>query len=85
MKTPPPKDLSAYLKCFVYDLYVLAAAVESMTEARDNDQAEVSKTAALIKLRTVYDFLHRPTACDTIKRSMFAGCNPAMPPARSQN
>lgn len=55
MKRSSHKELADYLKCVIYDLYVLATAVETIAEAKSHELAEVGKTAALVKLRTVYD------------------------------
>lgn len=74
------KDRSQYLKCVLYECNVLAHAVRKLRQSKDAD-SEVAKTAGVLKLRTVYDFMHRPQACDTIKRNMFNVYDPAIPPA----
>jgi hypothetical protein len=55
MPNPSHDDLAQYLRCVVYDLHVLALATEAMIKEKDPGQSEVNKTAALIKLRAVYD------------------------------
>lgn len=84
MNTPPPTpvELSQYLKCLVQDLYLLANATEGMAEAKSEEQADVNKAMALVKLRTVYDFFHRPGATDSIKVALFDGYSPVKPKSR---
>ena len=71
MSSPTHDELAQYLRCLIYEMHILALATERMVKEPDKVSAEVYKTAALIKLRTIYDFFHRPTASDTIKISMF--------------
>jgi len=84
MTTPSHDELAGYLRCLIYDLNVLATSVEKMMEESDDRIVEACKTAALVKLRTVYDFFHRPRACDSIKLRIFQVYNPTLPPHRSQ-
>lgn len=74
-----------YLKCVLYECRVLARSVLELQKVQDDSLAEVSKTAGVLKLRAVYDFLHRPAASDTIKRSMFDVYNPQVPPRMSKH
>jgi len=85
MTTPSHDELAGYLRCLIYDLNVLATSTEKMMAESDDRIVEAYKTAALIKLRTVYDFFHRPTASDSIKLQMFQVYNPTVPPPQSQN
>ena len=78
------KDRAKYLKCVLYECNVLARAVLELRNTKDDGIAEVLKTAGVLKLRTLYDFMHRPQACDTIKRSMFNVYNPQTPPSMSK-
>ena len=84
MATPSHSDLAGYLRCLIYDLNVLAASTEAMIKEADDRLVEVYKTAALVKLRTVYDFFHRPAASDSIKSALFHVYAPTVPPARTQ-
>jgi hypothetical protein len=74
------QDRAKYLKCVLYERSVLACAIRDLRSAENDEDAEVAKTAGALKLRTLYDFMHRPQACDTIKRSMFNVYNPVAPP-----
>lgn len=79
MADPSHDDLAGYLRCVIYDLYVLALATEAMVEESDQGPSEVNKTAALVKLRAVYDFFHRPSVKDSIKVAMFDRYSPKKP------
>lgn len=72
-------DRAKYLKCVLYECDVLARCVYELRQTDDAAMTEVLKTAGVLKLRTVYDFLHRSAACDTIKRSMFDVYSPTVP------
>ena len=73
------ENLGECLRCVIYDMCVLAQTTETLVTSDDQALQEVAKTAALIKLRTVYDFFHRPDATDTIKVSLFADFSPSLP------
>ena len=73
------KDRAAYLRCLIYDLYVLATAVREVETTTDYALNEIYKAAALLKLRAVHDFFFRLNASDSIKLSMFKCYNPTTP------
>ena len=75
----PHADLAKYLQCVVYDLNILANATELMLASDTDAICEVAKSCAMIKLRTIYDFFHRPDASDTLKRAWFDTYNPTLP------
>lgn len=77
---PSHEELAGFLRCLVYDMNVLASSTEAMLNEGDDRIAETHKTAALVKLRSVYDFFHRPTASDSIKLSHFQCYSPIVPP-----
>lgn len=79
MAVPSHDELAGYLRCIIYDLFVLAVATEKMVAESDHGLSEVCKTAALVKLRAVYDFFHRPSALDSIKLAMFDCYSPEKP------
>lgn len=56
-----------------------------MMAESDERLVQAHMTAALVKLRTVYDFFHRPTASDSIKLHVFQVYNPTVPPHQAQN
>ncbi len=72
-------DRAGYLRCLIYDLYVLASAVSEMKETDNYALTEVYKTAAQLKLRAVHDFFFRPKAQDSIKLNMFDCYGPMKP------
>lgn len=74
-------DRAKYLKCVLYECDVLARCAYELRRTDDPGMAEVLKTAGALKLRSVYDFLHRPSASDTIKRRMFDVYSPTVPAA----
>lgn len=69
------------LKCVIYECAVLARSILGLRQTADGSLAEVYKTAGVLKLRSLYDFLHRPTASDTIKWSLFDVYAPTIPAA----
>lgn len=73
-------DRAKYLRCVIYECSVLACAIRDLRGATNDEDSDVAKTAGALKLRTLYDFFHRPQACDTIKRIMFNVYNPIVPP-----
>jgi hypothetical protein len=85
MRTPSHDELAGCLRCLIYDLNVLATSTERMMTESDDRLVEAHKTSALVKLRTVFDFFHRPAASDSIKLQMFQVYNPNVPPPHSQN
>lgn len=58
---PTHKELSQYLRCVLYECCVLTQAVQELQKA-DSATEEIAKTAGVLKLRTLYDFMHRPQA-----------------------
>ena len=78
------RQRALYLKCVLYECSVLARSVLQLQTTEDNRLAEVFKTSGVLKLRTLYDFLHRPNASDSIKRSMFNVYNPTVPAQMNQ-
>ena len=85
MTTPSHGQLAEYLRCLIYDLNVLATSTEKMITEADDRIVEAYKTAALVKLRTVYDFFHRPKASDSIKLQFFQAYAPTVSAQRTQN
>ncbi len=85
MTTPTHDECAGYLRCLIYDLNVLATATHGMMTEPDEPLVEAYKTAALVKLRTVYDFFHRPAASDSIKLRMFDAYSPDVPPHRTRD
>lgn len=77
--TPTHDQLAGYLRCVIYDLFVLAKATDKLIEESDHGLTEVYKTAALVKLRSVYDFFYRPDVTDSIKLIMFNCYSPKKP------
>lgn len=75
------EDRAGYLRCLIYDLYVLATAIGELEKTDDYGLGEVYKTAAQLKLRAVHDFFFRPGAMDSIKLSMFDCYTPMAPQA----
>jgi hypothetical protein len=85
MAHPSHDDLAGYLRCVVHDLFVLALATEAMIKESGHGLSQVNKTAALVKLRAIYDFFHRPSAMDSIKVAMFDRYSPQRPsPVRTE-
>lgn len=68
-------ELAEYLRCVIYDLFVMANATERMVKETDHALIEVYKTAALIKLRAVSKFL-LGTGGDSIRRKWFRRYSP---------
>lgn len=72
-------DRAGYLRCLIYDLYVLSTAVSEMTKTNDYALTEVYKTVAQLKLRAVHDFFFRPCVRDSIKLKDFDCYTPTTP------
>lgn len=74
------KELSEYLRCVIYDLYILAVSVENLKKSKDFALTEVFKTSGLLKLRAIHHFFFPPRKCrDSIKLNMFDCYNPKNP------
>lgn len=71
--TPTHKDLAAYLRSVIYELYVLAICVQQMKKdprGRD-DLTEACVNAGCMKLRSICKFFFHPNAQDSIKLKWF--------------
>ena len=68
MDTHSHEDLAAFLRCLIYDLYVLSTAIERLRAAERFGEVEVLKTSGLIKLRAVSCPFH---AAQLAVRSVF--------------
>jgi hypothetical protein len=62
----------------VYDLYVLATAIELLRNSEDFGQTEVLKTAALVKMRAIHNFFFAECQ-DSIKMAFFDCYSPSKP------
>ncbi len=78
--SPSHEELSEYLRCVIYDLYILAVSIENLKKSKDFALIEVFKTSGLLKLRAIHHFFYPPDKCrDSIKLKMFDCYTPKNP------
>ena len=78
MTDPSHEDCAAYLRCLVYDLYVLATAIDLLRNSEDFGQTEALKTAGLVKMRAIHNFFFAKCQ-DSIKMTFFDRYSPCKP------